>query len=77
MMPPRFRQNSLPHGEQQEFRAAKFKILAEAFVELFELLEDYAPVWYTEQLHNRAVVAKSILVEEFRKPKTDNIPHKT
>jgi hypothetical protein len=22
--------------------------------ELFELLEDYAPSWYTEELHNRA-----------------------
>jgi hypothetical protein len=22
--------------------------------ELFELLEDYAPGWYTEELHNRA-----------------------
>jgi hypothetical protein len=25
--------------------------------ELFELLEDYAPTWYTEELHNRAVAA--------------------
>jgi len=25
--------------------------------ELFELLEDYAPVWYTEENHNRAVAA--------------------
>jgi hypothetical protein len=22
--------------------------------ELFELLQDYAPIWYTEELHNRA-----------------------
>jgi hypothetical protein len=25
--------------------------------ELFELLEDYAPSWYTEELHNRASAA--------------------
>lgn len=25
--------------------------------ELFELLEEYAPAWYTEDLHDRAVAA--------------------
>lgn len=25
--------------------------------ELFQLLEDYAPTWYTEKHHNRAVAA--------------------
>lgn len=25
--------------------------------ELVELLEDYAPIWYTEDLHNRAAAA--------------------
>jgi hypothetical protein len=25
--------------------------------ELFTLLEDYAPAWYTEEHHNRAVAA--------------------
>ena len=25
--------------------------------ELYELLEDYGPVWYTEEHHNRAVAA--------------------
>jgi len=27
------------------------------FEELFELLEDYAPVWYSEELHYRAEAA--------------------
>jgi hypothetical protein len=27
--------------------------------ELFELLEDYAPAWYTEEIHDRAVAALS------------------
>lgn len=30
--------------------------------ELFELLEDYAPAWYTEKLHNRAAAALGELV---------------
>jgi len=25
--------------------------------ELFELLQDYAPTWYTEELHNRTAIA--------------------
>jgi hypothetical protein len=29
----------------------------EALAELVELLETYAPTWYTEKLHNRAVSA--------------------
>lgn len=29
----------------------------EVLEELFLLLEDYAPAWYTEQHHNRAVAA--------------------
>jgi len=29
----------------------------EVLEELFLLLEDYAPTWYTEQHHNRAVAA--------------------
>ena len=35
----------------------EFEIVALAFLELFELLREYAPVWYTEQHHNRASVA--------------------
>ena len=29
--------------------------------ELFELLQDYAPTWYTEDLHNRTAAALSDL----------------
>jgi len=39
----------------------QIKIVAQSFIELFELLEEYAPVWYTEQHHNRAMAAKSVL----------------
>ena len=30
---------------------------AEVLLELFNLLEQYAPMWYAEEHHNRAVVA--------------------
>lgn len=32
--------------------------------ELFELLEDYAPAWYTEEHHQRAAAALSDLVPQ-------------
>jgi hypothetical protein len=30
--------------------------------ELFDLLEDYSPVWYTEENHHRAVAALKLAV---------------
>lgn len=32
--------------------------------ELFALLEEYAPLWYTEELHNRAAAALGELVTQ-------------
>ena len=40
-------------GKQNENEA---ELLA-ALEMLFELLEEYAPVWYTEEHHNKAVAA--------------------
>jgi len=60
MKPQHFHPSSLPPSER-DFCVAKFEILGKAFLELFELLEEDAPVWYSEQNHNRAVVAKIIL----------------
>jgi hypothetical protein len=34
--------------------------------DLFELLEDYAPSWYTEELHNRAAAALGDLVPQIQ-----------
>jgi len=34
--------------------------------ELFELLEDYAPSWYTEELHNRAASALGEFVPQIQ-----------
>lgn len=32
--------------------------------EMFEILQDYAPTWYTEDLHNRAASALGEMVLE-------------
>jgi len=49
---------------------AQSACVGEAFRELFNLLEQYAPVWYTEGHHNRAVAALRVL-EEYRQLATD------
>ena len=43
---------------------AECKIVADAFMELFELLEEYTPVWYTEQHHCRAFAATHVLQKD-------------
>ena len=43
-----------PNGVKSDFQ---FEIVALAFLELFELLREYAPAWYTEQHHKRASAA--------------------
>jgi len=40
---------------------------AEVFREMFSLLEQYAPIWYTAEHHNRAVAALGVL----RPPRND------
>lgn len=50
-----------PQGEKEGPLDWEFTIVAEAFLELFELLQEYAPPWYTEQQHNRALAARRIL----------------
>ena len=37
------------------------KTVAEAFLELFKLLEEYGPSWYAEEHHNRALAAMRVL----------------
>ena len=49
-----------PKGSQREESDAsptQLTSIAEVFRELFNLLEQYAPVWYTEEHHNSAVAA--------------------
>lgn len=51
----------LRQGDKQDSLEQKFVVVADAFSELFDLLEEYAPTWYTEQHHNRALEAHRIL----------------
>jgi hypothetical protein len=43
--------------ESHEHQPATSLNPATVLLELFELLEDYSPVWYTEENHHRAVAA--------------------
>jgi len=52
---------ALPRSGDEKSLDSQFKIVAEAFLELFELLEEYAPIWYTEEHHQRALTAWRIL----------------
>ena len=53
------------HREESDASPAQLESIAEVFRELFNLLEQYAPVWYTEEHHNLAVAALRVL-EEFQ-----------
>lgn len=61
MVPRPFDGESLPRSGGEKSLDSQFKIVAEAFLELFELLEEYAPIWYTEQHHQFAISACRIL----------------
>jgi hypothetical protein len=62
---PTRRQGSAQSG----FQSGKFAFQAQSMFtadvlrEIFNLLEQHAPAWYTEQHHDRAVVALRILDE--------------
>lgn len=40
---------------------ATCKAVADLFLDFFQLLEDYSPVWYPEELRNGALAARSVL----------------
>jgi hypothetical protein len=61
MVPRLFAGKSLPRRGGQKSLDSQFKIVAEAFLESFELLEEYAPIWYTRRHHKRALNAWRIL----------------
>jgi hypothetical protein len=46
-----------PSGVSQENRPPMALNPAAVLRELYELLEDYAPAWYSEEHHERAVAA--------------------
>ncbi|HTZ31115.1 MAG TPA: hypothetical protein VMH31_01585 [Methylomirabilota bacterium] len=47
-------------GKPKDLRASIVEV-KEIFSELFDLLEDYAPSWYTEELHDRALASLETL----------------
>ena len=49
--------------EQPDASPAQLESIAGVFRELFNLLEQYAPAWYTEEHHNRAVAALRVFDE--------------
>ena len=49
---------TLPGASEQERQSAS---PADVFLDLVELLEDYAPAWYTEEHHERAQAASLAL----------------
>jgi hypothetical protein len=57
MVPRLLAGKSLPRRGDEKSLDSQFKIVAEEFLELFELLEEYAPIWYSEQHHKRALNA--------------------
>ena len=61
MVPPSFHEKAVPRSGAEKSLVSQFEIVAEAFLESFELLEEYAPIWYTEQHHQRALKAWRIL----------------
>jgi len=52
---------ALPRSGGEKSLDSQFEIVTEAFLESFELLEEYGPIWYTEQHHQRALTAFRIL----------------
>jgi len=59
---------ALPRSGGEKSLDSQFKIVAEAFLESFELLEEYAPIWYSEQQHQRALTACRILQKSKASP---------
>lgn len=61
MVPRSLNEKAVPGSARKKSLDSQFKIVAEAFLESFKLLEEYAPIWYTEQQHKRALNAWRIL----------------
>jgi len=57
------RKRAQSHAKKEDPTESEFRTVADALMELFELLEEYAPAWYTEEHHNRAVAALRILMK--------------
>lgn len=63
MRPPEFDKVSGSQEKKPDVSQTQLSFVAEVFLELLKLLEQYAPAWYTEEQHNRAVAAFRVLQE--------------
>jgi len=61
LQPQQHNEALLQQSSEDEFRDLRFKAVAEAFLELSDLLDDYAPVWYPERSRNRVLAARQLL----------------
>jgi hypothetical protein len=63
MRQPGFHEVSGSHHKKPDVSQTQLSFVAEVFLELLKLLEQYAPAWYTEEQHNRAMAALRVLQE--------------
>ena len=49
-------EKAVPRSRGEKSLVSQFEIVADAFLESFELLEEYAPIWYAEQHHKSALL---------------------
>ena len=63
MSDPEF--DEMNRGQRRKFDATQTQLVLveDAFLELLKLLEQYAPVWFTEEHHNQAAAALRVLEE--------------
>ena len=61
-----FDEPSKGQREKPDAFQAQFAFFVQVFREMFNLLEEHAPLWYTEQHHTRAVAALRVLQESRR-----------
>ena len=57
MKSQRFAERYALEDEKRERHAPKTQSVARAFLELFQLLEEYAPSWYTKEIRKHAMSA--------------------
>jgi hypothetical protein len=57
--------------EKPDAFQAQSAFFVEVFREMFNLLEEYAPLWYTAEHHSRAVAALGVLQESRRLGKAE------
>ena len=58
-----FDELSKGQGEKPDACQEQFGFFAKVFREMFNLLEEHAPAWYTEQHHSQAVAALRVFPE--------------